>query len=312
MNKGILVIGDIMLDKYIYGNSDRLSPEAPIPVVDCLKEENSLGGAANVANNIQKLGVESYLIGLIGNDINAKVLEKILHGNKIKTFNITSKDIITTTKTRILGNNQQICRIDNESKNIKFLNLESDIEDIFLKVLPNIKMIILSDYDKGFLSKGIVSKICSHAVKNKIDVLVDPKFLDWNKYNGATYITPNFKEFSYAVNKQIKNNDADIEKYGRELLKRYDIENIIVTRAEKGISLINNSNIIHAPTSNKKVYDVTGAGDTVIATIAFCLFEKVNLKESLHWANKAASVVIRKIGANPITYDDLKEAGYSK
>ena len=312
MNKGILVIGDIMLDKYVYGVCDRISPEAPIPIINYKKEKNSLGGAANVANNVECLGVDAYLIGLLGIDTNADVLGSLIEKNNIKNHTISSSDIITITKTRILGNNQQICRIDEESKNHFASSIESKIEEKLSLLMPKIDIIIISDYDKGILSTGTVRKICKYADKYEIDVLVDPKFLDWSKYNGAKYITPNFKEFSYAVNKNISNSNADIEKYGKELLSKYKIDNIIVTRAENGISLINKDDIIHVPTNTKKVYDVTGAGDTVIATIAFCLLKKIDLKTTLDYANKAASIVIKKLGANAITIKDLNSFGFNK
>jgi rfaE bifunctional protein kinase chain/domain len=312
MNKGILVIGDIMLDKYIYGSCDRLSPEAPIPVVDFSKEKTSLGGAANVANNVVCLGRSAYLIGLVGTDPNAKILRNLVNNNDIENHIISSQNVLTTTKTRVLGNNQQICRIDKEFRGDRSDNVEADIEYKLNKLLPKIKIIIISDYDKGMLSKAIISKICKYADKYEIDVLVDPKFLDWNKYNGVKYITPNFKEFSFAVGKKISNNNDNIEKYGRKLLNKFRINNIIVTRAEKGISLVMKNEVIHFPTSTKKVYDVTGAGDTVIATISFCLLMGLELKDSIFWANKAASVVIRKIGANPITIEDLRKIGFNE
>ena len=190
--------------------------------------------------------------------------------------------------------------------------IESKIEEKLILLLQKIDIIIISDYNKGSLSKRTIRKICSHADKYEIDVLVDPKFLDWSKYNGAKFITPNLNEFSHAANKDISNTDSDIEKYGKELLRRYKIDNIIVTRAEKGISLINDDEVIHVPTNSKKVYDVTGAGDTVIATIAFCLLNNIDLKNALHYANKAASIVIRKLGANPITIKDLNRFGFNK
>tara|TARA_B100000315_G_scaffold256976_1_gene304367 strand:- start:617 stop:1564 length:948 start_codon:yes stop_codon:yes gene_type:complete len=313
MPKGILIIGDIILDKYVYGTCDRLSPEAPIPVLNVTGQKVSLGGAANVANNVANLDSKAYLFGMAGKDEDAKTLVKLLNTQKINHDLIYIDELKTISKTRIIGNRQQIVRIDEET--VKMGLTSSIIKKLLEKIsciIPEFHTIILSDYNKGMLSRSIINHICSMGRENGILVLVDPKCISWDRYNGASYITPNFKEFSFAINKKIKNEDKEIEKYGKKLLKKYNISNIVVTRAEKGISLINKKISIHFPTSNQNVYDVSGAGDTVIATIAYCLGQGIDIEGCLHWANIAAGMVIKKLGAHPIQLNELIKLGFNK
>lgn len=313
MAKGILIIGDIILDKYVYGACDRLSPEAPIPVLNVTGQKVSLGGAANVANNVANLESKVSLFGMVGKDEDAKTLVKLLNTQGIDHYLIEVDKLRTTSKTRIIGNRQQIVRIDEETAKIKLADFE--VKKLLEKISNSIQKfhtIILSDYNKGIFSKKLVGHICSMGKEKGAPVLVDPKFIGWDRYFGATYITPNFNEFSFSINKKIKNEDEEIERYGKKLLKKYNISNIVVTRAEKGISLINKKISIHFPTSNQNVYDVSGAGDTVIATIAYCLGQGIDIEGCLHWANIAAGMVIKKIGAHPIQLNELIKLGFNK
>jgi len=313
MPKGILIIGDIILDKYVYGTCDRLSPEAPIPVLNVTGQKVSLGGAANVANNVANLDSKAYLFGMAGKDEDAKTLVKLLNTQKINHDLIYIDKLRTTSKTRIIGNRQQIVRIDDETTKIKLEDFE--IKKLLGKIsciIPEFHTIILSDYNKGIFSKELVGHICSMGKEKGVPVLVDPKCISWDRYNGATYIMPNFNEFLFSINKKIKNEDEEIEKYGKILLKKYNISNIVVTRAEKGISLLNKKIFVHSPTSNQNVYDVSGAGDTVIATIAYCLGQGIDIEGCLHWANIAAGIVIKKLGAHPIRLNELIKLGFNK
>jgi len=305
INSRICIIGDIMLDRYLIGKASRISPEAPIPVVLLEKESISLGAASFISVNLVNLKSKPLLIGQIGSDPSGGIIKNLLKRNGIDNFLIEKKDYKTTTKTRIISNNQQMLRLDEEE--ILSLN-EDDEKKIIQYIEKQIKFfdcIIISDYAKGMCTDSLCNNVISLANQNKINVLVDPKKNKWDKYNGAFCITPNLKELSEFVGFEIKNEDREIENTLREIYGKINIKNICVTRSEKGISLFDGFKFYHIPAEPIEVYDVTGAGDTVISVVALMLSSGYQLEKSIYYANKAASIVVQKAGTTPILYDEF-------
>lgn len=302
-----LVIGDIMLDVYYKGNVDRISPEAPVPVVRVNSVSYSLGGAANVCNNIANLGAKATLIGFTGNDDHESKISTLLEKSGIDAKLIKTASP-TITKMRILGEHQQIVRVDFEDKNPNYQ--ENDYSLLQQYILPELKdanIVIISDYKKGVVKESICKRIIEESKKlNKI-VIVDPKGNNWEKYAGATYITPNLKELKDISNTDIKNENDDVVKSGSNIVGKFDLDNLLVTRSEKGMSLINKNETFHIPTNAKEVYDVSGAGDTVIATLSLGLASGMSNYEAIKLANTAAGIVVGKLGTVPITKDELED-----
>lgn len=301
----ICVIGDIMLDRYLYGKANRISPEAPIPVVLLENQSISLGAAAYVAMNVINLKTKCILVGRIGKDENGKIIKKLLKENNIEGYLLEVDNYKTITKTRIISNHQQMLRIDEE----EIIPLKNIDEENIIKFLEgnivDFDCIIISDYAKGVCTYNLCQKIIELAKIYKKKVIIDPKKNNWEKYNGAYLINPNLKELSEFVGKDLKNDDEEIEKICKEIYPKINIENICVKRSEKGISLYDGKSCIHFPAQPIDVYDVTGAGDTVIATIGFCISLDVDLEKSVYYANKAASIVVQKAGTVPILYDEF-------
>jgi D-glycero-beta-D-manno-heptose-7-phosphate kinase len=300
----ILVIGDIMLDKYIEGSVSRISPEAPVPVINVTRESYRIGGSGNVANNIVKLGQPVCLTGVMGNDENAAILTREIKAAGIELKTVTGSSP-TVTKVRIIGNHQQIARIDYEQPGDFSKDMIVAVNEITAATPWHI--CVISDYHKGVCSP----EVCHHVIKvarpQNRRVIVDPKSSDWSYYSGAWLITPNFKEFSAATNRSLPNEDAAIEQYGRELIARYHIDHLLVTRSEKGMSLITPEDALHIPTFTADVYDVSGAGDTVVATIAASLADGCDIRESVYRANVAAGIVVSKFGTYAVSKTELAE-----
>jgi D-beta-D-heptose 7-phosphate kinase/D-beta-D-heptose 1-phosphate adenosyltransferase len=300
-----LVIGDLMLDKYIYGNVNRISPEAPVPIVHIFEQKFLLGGAANVAANIRAFGANVTLIGVLGIEAEANVFHKILDENGIDFDGIESKHNTTTIKTRVIGNQHQIVRFDKE--HTENLNLE-DEKNFIKKCAENIQyadIVILSDYGKGVCSQTVCVSVIELANKYGKPVLIDPKCSDWTRYAGAYLIKPNFKEFCESVGKPINNTTTDIELAAKNQLASYNIENILVTRSNYGMILVNHSTA-DFPAETREVYDVSGAGDTVIAVIATFLAAGAELNEAVKFANIAAGIAVGKTGTYVVTFADLE------
>jgi len=307
--KKILVVGDVMLDIYHTGNVDRISPEAPVPIVLVSTTVKKLGGAANVANNIAKLNSVPELIGYKGDDNNGKFLEKSLSDNHIN-HKLVDMNHPTISKIRIVAGVQQIVRVDFEEKcDIGFL-----IEDILLKRIEeqykDSEIIVISDYGKGVVSERVCHRLIALAKEQNKILIVDPKGSSWNKYSGATIVTPNLKELSDVFGSRIENVDVEIEKAGIEVIKRYNLTNLLVTRSEKGMTFFEGDKIYHIGTVATEVFDVSGAGDTVVATLATALASSISWIESVKLANKAAGIVVSKIGTVPITYNELESSIY--
>lgn len=304
--KKVLVVGDLMLDTYHIGDVKRISPEAPVPVVRINRSYSVLGGASNVARNLLGLECVPYVIGLLGDDHNGKVMQDMFTDLGINAlFSYTEHP--TITKTRIIGNNQQVVRVDFEQDRGK-LSAENEqyLSDAIRKTIPQIDIVVISDYGKGVCNETICKQVIATARSHQKKVIVDPKGFDWDKYRGATIITPNLKEISDVFGTEIKNKDEQIHQAAQEVIRKYDLASLLVTRSEKGMSYIDVNTAKAIPTEAKEVYDVSGAGDTVVATLAAALAGEFPVLEAIHIANKAAGVVVGKMGTYPITFDELQ------
>lgn len=309
--KRILIIGDILIDKYYVGDVRRISPEAPVPVVRVNNTYCVLGGAANVARNLIGIDCNPVVLGLIGNDENGKLVKKMFED--IKAENVLFPTLeATVTKIRILGNNQQIARLDFE----KEFHSISRHEEILLtqameKHIPEVDVVVVSDYGKGVCNEFVCKNAIELSSRYNKPILIDPKGLDWHKYENATIVTPNLKELSDIYGKEVENRNNPISIAGRCILDKYNINSLLVTRSEKGMSFIDRQTSVHIPTDAKEVFDVSGAGDTVVATLAAALAANFSLHDAITLSNKAAGIVVGKIGTAPILYGEL-ETGVPK
>ncbi|MCS7233100.1 MAG: bifunctional D-glycero-beta-D-manno-heptose-7-phosphate kinase/D-glycero-beta-D-manno-heptose 1-phosphate adenylyltransferase HldE [Synergistetes bacterium] len=304
----ILVIGDVMLDRYYYGEVNRISPEAPVPVVRVCEEKVSPGGAGNVAVNLVNLGCKVFLAGALGEDSSGELLKKALLDKGIDVSGLILRSCPTITKVRILGGRQQVVRVDFEEVSPLKRAEEEIVLDWFLEEIRDSKCVVISDYGKGFCTTSLCRFVIEESKRFGIPVIVDPKGPDWKKYEGAFIVTPNVKELGEVYGKGVPNVDKDIEKAGFEVLYKYKLENLLVTRSEKGMTLFESGNIHHIPTKAREVFDVSGAGDTVVATLAACIATGRDLVDSARLSNIAAGVVVGKIGTAPITLSELEEA----
>jgi D-glycero-beta-D-manno-heptose-7-phosphate kinase len=304
--KKIAVVGDLMVDSYYWGNVSRVSPEAPVPVVDVVSESTRLGGAANVANNIQSLGGQPILIGLIGDDHPGEMFLEILKEQSLSADGIV-KDTArpTTIKTRVIAHGQHVVRIDNESKANCPEHLQHMIIDAVKYNIHSIDGIILEDYNKGVITKEIIHEITAVARKYGKPVTVDPKFNNFFEYKEVTVFKPNKREAEEATGIRIKTED-DVLWAGMKLLASLQAENVLLTRGEEGLSLFEkNGEVSHMKTLATNVQDVSGAGDTVISTLTMALVGGASIKEAAALANCAASVVVGAVGIVPIKPDEL-------
>ena len=307
MNKkpNILVVGDLMVDHYLYGKVERISPEAPVQVVDIQKEELLMGGAGNVINNLISLGAKVGVCSVIGDDEGGEFLHQRL-GQKgvVKEGLVTQKGRKTSHKSRVLASHQQIVRIDKEDKE----DISKESEDTILMrikiVLPFYDAIVLSDYGKGVLTNTLTQNIISLSKEKDKLVLVDPKGNDYSKYKGATLLTPNKKEATEATGIDIKD-DETLLKALKKLKDEQDLTYSIITLSEEGIALLD-KDFEKIPTVAKDVFDVTGAGDTVIASIAISLVEGNSIKEAVEFANKAAAVAVSHVGCYAVKRDEIE------
>lgn len=303
----ILIIGDIMLDKYYFGKVERISPEAPVPVVNIKKEETRLGGASNVAHNITSLGGQVLLYGAVGHDFFGKEIERMARQKNIVPAFIKN-NFPTITKARIIGGKQQIVRLDFEEKMSLSEAEEEKIKRNIATVLNQYDILIISDYGKGLISESLCQFLIGQAHENQLRVIIDPKGKNWNKYTGAGLITPNVKELSDIAGYSVDNEDAAIEKAAREVIERYRLTSLLVTRSERGMSLVTPEKSIHLPTHSEEVFDVSGAGDTVVATLSICLANGMEIPEAMQIANVAAGIVVKKIGTATLSCEELRES----
>lgn len=304
----ILVVGDIMMDQFIWGEVSRISPEAPVPVVQVRDETFLLGGAANVVNNLLGLGGRVYLAGVIGNDGTGRRLLKQLQAEGVNTEGVViDESRPTAVKTRVIAHHQQVVRVDKEKNSpLSPETLERLLQGI-RKNAPRFHGIIVSDYDKGVVSKKLMGQLKKIATGAAIPILVDPKPRNMDWYREVTLITPNHLETAQAVGRKIES-EADLRWAGHRLLKELNCDSVLITRGPEGMSLFTkNKKISHIPTVAKKVFDVTGAGDTVIATLAMSLVAGMDLVQACRTANYAAGIVVGEVGTAAVQVETLKK-----
>ncbi|MGK9367700.1 D-glycero-beta-D-manno-heptose-7-phosphate kinase [Melioribacter sp. Ez-97] len=308
-NKRIAVIGDMMLDSYYKGKVSRISPEAPVPVVEVDNEFSRFGGALNVAYNILTLGGTPLPIGIIGNDAEGKLLKKLMRDTGITDEAIfIDKSRPTTSKTRVIAHSQQVVRVDKESTAPLSKSMEKKIIDYLKHDFSNIDAIILQDYNKGVLTRNLIKEVISKANEENKIITVDPKFNNFFEYKNVTVFKPNRKETEDALSMKLQSDD-DISKAGEKLLHNLNARYILLTLGEAGIALFEKGKPEkRVPTKARKVADVSGAGDTVISTITIALAAGVDIYNAAYLANYAGGIVCQEVGIVPINIDDLINA----
>lgn len=295
----ILVVGDLMLDRYWFGEVDRVSPEAPVPVVRVVRREDRLGGAANVARNICALGAKASLIGIVGQDEAGEQIQYLADEAGINTQLITDHTINTTLKMRVLGRQQQLLRIDFEyPPSALALN---HLDEKLSGVIKEHDVVVLSDYNKGALTR--VQAIINMAKQYGIPVLVDPKGTDYSRYSGASLLTPNRSEMQQAVGSWA--DEAELEHKSEQLRQELTLDALLITRSEQGMTLFDAAGRHHVDAQAQEVYDVSGAGDTVLATLASSRAAGLSWEEAMLWANKAGGIVVGKLGTSIVTAEEL-------
>lgn len=307
-NLRIAVIGDIMVDRYMFGKVERISPEAPVPVNRIDAEKSVLGGAANVASNLANLDCHVYLAGLIGNDDNGTLMRTLLADAGIDGTGLITRDgYTTTTKLRVIGSRQQMMRLDFEEVT-PFRDDEANLLITWLmeRIDDGLDGVILSDYHKGVLTDDVAFRVMALLKSHHIPVLVDPKGSDWTKYNGADFVTPNMKELSECVGRTVENEGDAVVAAAKDIHERYDFANLMVTRSEKGITVISHDGKVwNNPAMAQEVFDVSGAGDTVAAAFLSAIAGHLSIRTSLQIANAAAGIVVCKVGTYPIHRSEL-------
>ncbi len=306
----ILVVGDIMLDRFVYGSVDRISPESPVPVLSVKRENIMLGGAGNTLSNLVSLGCNGKILSVIGEDDGGKQIIALAQKQGIDISGlITSKDRPSIVKTRFLAGHQQLLRSDYERTEDISSVLADDLLERLNTLLDSVNIIILSDYGKGVLSNELIKSIIDIANKREILVLVDPKGSDYSIYSGADIVTPNKKELSQATGGMAVDSDQEVTNAAQSLINSSGIKSVIATRSQDGMSIIQGDNISHIKSARDiEVFDVSGAGDSVIATIAASLAAGSDIEMAASLANIAGSIVVSKVGTAPIHAQELLEA----
>jgi len=301
----ILVVGDLMIDHYLWGECERISPEAPVQVVDIKSESYVLGGAGNVLNNLIALGADVSVASVVGDDENGKWLEERLIQRGIKKLILVKeKGRKTSKKSRVIASHQQIVRFDKESKEDIKKSSEDAIVEVLKKHIKDFDLILLSDYAKGVLTYSLTQKIIELS-NREIPIFVDPKGSDYSKYKGADLITPNKKEAALASKIDIKD-DYSLEEAGFYLKNRFNLKNVIITLSEEGMAIFEDK-MTKIPTAAREVFDVTGAGDTVLAALGYFSALGCDLKKAAYYANLAAGVVVGKVGCATATLEEIEE-----
>ncbi len=298
----VLVVGDVMLDRYWFGEVSRISPEAPVPIVHVKRTEERPGGAANVARNIASLGGQATLLSVVGDDEPGRILADLLVKENVATHFHKDATLPTTVKLRVIGRQQQLMRIDFETPPSREV-LEDKLGD-FESMVDAHDVVILSDYGKGGLTH--VTKMIDAARRHGKRILIDPKGDDYAKYRGATLLTPNRSEFIEVMGKW--RDEADLEARAAKLRDDLSLDALLVTRSEDGMSLFTQAGAMHEPTQAREVFDVSGAGDTVIATLGLMLAAGVEMPEAVKIANRAAGVVVAKLGTATVSRAELEAA----
>ncbi len=308
-NRKIAVLGDLMLDRYLWGSVVRISPEAPVPIVEVETESECLGGAANVANNIHSLGATALPIGIIGKDNSGLRLIELARSSGFPTDGIFFDETRpTTVKTRVIAHNQHVVRVDRESKAEISPEITRSIVKFLDQVFPELDAIVLQDYNKGLLTRTLIHETIRLAQKHNITITVDPKFNHFFEYRNVTVFKPNRKETEQALGTRLAELGS-LKEAAVHLKERLQCRNLLITLGEKGMLLLaEHGEQVTIPTRAKKVHDVSGAGDTVIGTLTAALSARANILEAATLANFAAGVVVGEVGAVPITRQKLMEA----
>lgn len=303
----ILVVGDLMLDRYILGEVDRVSPEAPVPVLRHAQRYERPGGAANVAMNLAGLGCQAFLCGFWGDDSERRELATVLEKSGVDTTGVVTTSLPTISKTRIVGRNQQLLRLDIESRERQSLDEHRSLEQAAVALTGKVHAVILSDYAKGALSGDLCQSVIRAARKRGIPVFADPKTPDFSKYAGATMVCPNLNELSVATG--VAQHELDsLLSAGEAQRMLHELEYLCVTMSEKGIRVLSGDGTYHSPARAREVFDVSGAGDTVIATLAAGIAGGLKLTSAVELANLAAGIVVGKVGTVPIAQHELVAA----
>jgi D-beta-D-heptose 7-phosphate kinase/D-beta-D-heptose 1-phosphate adenosyltransferase len=303
----LLIIGDLILDRYIWGKVNRISPEAPVPIVEVTDENFLLGGASNVANNIASLGGQTSIIGVAGNDRAGEILIKMLQEKSIKCRGVICSSRPTTVKTRVIAHNQQVVRFDREDKNQIDGKVFKELINCIRHELPDHDAVIISDYKKGIVSLELVREVIKNSKPKNIFVAVDPKVGHFHYYKNVSLITPNTNEASIASGIEIKD-ERSLINAGKTLLKRISCDAVLITRGEHGMSLFRKDEVVHIPTVARNVYDVTGAGDTVIATFTIAYASAADMRDAAIIANHAAGIVVGEVGTAVVTLEQLRRS----
>ncbi len=305
----IAVIGDVMLDRYWWGDVTRISPEAPVPVVKLTHTSIVAGGAANVASNIAGLGARAYLVGIAGKDTDSEILYDLVSKSSLIDYRFFALDgRSTTVKTRIVSHDQQIVRLDQESTEDIAPSEAMDLLECIRPIIDEVDVVLISDYAKGFLTATLTEGLISYAKECGKPVMIDPKGKDYSKYRGATILTPNKQETAIACGLDPDASDL-ISRSGESLLRDLSLESLLITRGGEGMTLIQKGKLSHdLKATARTVYDVTGAGDTVIATLATAMAGGLTLEDAARLANIAAGLVVEKVGTTAISLVELKHA----
>jgi D-beta-D-heptose 7-phosphate kinase/D-beta-D-heptose 1-phosphate adenosyltransferase len=304
----VMVLGDLMLDHFIWGAVNRISPEAPVPVVRVHKETQRLGGAANVAHNIRMLGAMPVLIGLVGEDDHGKILLGAIRDLDIATdWIVTDAGRMTTMKTRVVAHSQQVVRADWEDTRDACGKVLQEIMERIEGEIDNVQALIISDYGKGVITTEVLGQVLEMAKKKGTFVAVDPKESHFDLYKGVSLITPNQKEAGQAFAKPIFDM-ASLEEVGRGMLEKLRLQALLITRGEDGMSLFeSDGSLTHFPTMARQVYDVTGAGDTVVGSFAVARTAGASLKEAALISNHAAGIAVGGVGTTAVSFQELAE-----
>lgn len=308
-NLNVLVLGDVMIDTYLIGKVDRISPEAPVPIVSVSKKESRLGGAANVAMNLVALGAKPILCSVVGNDSEANNLIKLLKRNKISAAGIIkSNSRITTVKTRVISQSHQMLRVDSEITNPLDQADSKKLENSVKKLLRKADVLIFQDYDKGIITTKVIQTIIAEANKLKVPVAVDPKKRNFLNYKNAMLFKPNLKELKEGFKREIDiNNKKEFEKVCSDLMNEMKLKNLFVTMSEHGVMITDGKKFEYIPAHFRKIADVSGAGDTVISVAALCLALGLPIKEIAMLSNLAGGLVCEEVGVVPINKNRLIE-----
>jgi D-beta-D-heptose 7-phosphate kinase/D-beta-D-heptose 1-phosphate adenosyltransferase len=302
----ILVVGDLILDRTFTGTVGRISPEAPIPVLKVDSQIDGLGGACNVANNLARLGARVAVAGVTGVDPDGGRLRKMLEEKGIDIDSLVEADRVSTRKVRVVSSRQQMLRMDFETTEpLSKTDEETVLSGIARQLAQSVDTVVLSDYGKGVCTPGLCRSVIGLCREREIPVIVDPKGADWDRYAGCTLVTPNLKELAEAARETVPNEDAEIVTAARETMKRFNLGKILVTRSERGMTLVTPAGAFHEPARAREVFDVSGAGDTVVAVMAAFIAAGASFEEAARIANRAAGFVVGKAGTYAIGRSEL-------